>query len=63
MDRNFELMARDQVEVDHLAASTAKTLAEIHVLSEQTDVILAALKVIDSSPKGRGLSLARSPTH
>ena len=45
MDRNFELMARDQVEIDRLAASTAKTLAEIHILSEQTDAILATLKV------------------
>jgi len=45
MDRNFELMARDQVEIDRLAVSTAKTLAEIHALSEQTDAILATLKV------------------
>lgn len=46
MDRNFELMARDQIEIDRLAASTAKTLLEIHAISEQTDAILKTLKVI-----------------
>lgn len=44
MDRLHELMARDQEDIDRLAASTQRILAEIRVLSERTDVILATLK-------------------
>ena len=44
MDRNFELMARDQIEIDRLAASSQANLAQIQAISEQTDAILATLK-------------------
>ncbi len=44
MDRNFELMARDQIEIDRLAASSQKNLAQIQATSEQTDAVLATLK-------------------
>ena len=44
MDRNFELMARDQIEIDRLAASSQANLAQIQATSEQTDAILATLK-------------------
>ncbi len=44
MDRNFELMARDQIEIDRLAASSQANLAQIQAISEQTDAVLATLK-------------------
>jgi len=44
MDRHFELMARDQVEIDRLAASSQANLQEIRAISEQTEAILATLK-------------------
>ena len=44
MDRNFEMMARDQEEIDRLAASSQANLAQIQAISEQTDAILATLK-------------------
>lgn len=40
-----DFLRQGLAEMDRLAASATKTLAEIHVLSEQTDVILATLKV------------------
>ena len=44
MDRNFELMARDQMEIDRLAVNSQANLAQIQAISEQTDAILATLK-------------------
>ena len=44
MDRHFEMMARDQIEIDRLAASSQKNLAQIQAISEQTDAVLATLK-------------------
>ena len=41
MDRNFEMMARDQIEIDRLAASSQTNLAQIQTISEQTDAIFA----------------------
>ena len=45
MDRQFEQMARDQIEIDRLAVSSRANLAEIQAISEQTDKILATLKL------------------
>jgi len=44
MDRLFELMARDQEEIDRLAVSTQTKMANIRAISERTDAILATLK-------------------
>ena len=33
MDRNFEMMARDQIEIDRLAASYQVNLAQIQAIS------------------------------
>ena len=44
MDRLFELMARDQEDIDRLARKTQTTLVEIRAISERTDAILATLK-------------------
>ena len=44
MDRLFELMARDQEDIDRLASKTQTTLVEIRAISERTDAILATLK-------------------
>ena len=44
MDRLFELMARDQREIDRLAVSTQTKLMKIRALSERTDAILATFR-------------------
>ncbi len=45
MDRLFDMMARDQEDIDRLKTRSLATLAEIRAVSEQTDAILATLKV------------------
>ncbi len=44
MDRLFALMAKDQKEIDRLAASTTITLLEINAIQQRNTKILATLK-------------------
>ena len=45
MDRLFELMARDQQEIDRPAVSTQAKFASVRSMSERTDAILATFRV------------------